>query len=34
VAEVTRLLRDIDTEQAPPLDALAVATRAVRRAIG
>jgi glutamate dehydrogenase len=34
VAEVTRLLRDIESEPQPPLDAVAVATRAVRRAIG
>jgi NAD-specific glutamate dehydrogenase len=34
VGEVTRLLRDIDNEPNPSLDAVAVATRAVRRAIG
>ncbi|MDQ4088895.1 MAG: NAD-glutamate dehydrogenase, partial [Actinomycetota bacterium] len=34
VAEVTRLLREIESEAEPSLDAVAVATRAVRRAIG
>jgi glutamate dehydrogenase len=34
VGEVTRLLRDIESEPQPSLDAVAVATRAVRRAIG
>jgi glutamate dehydrogenase len=34
VGEITRLLRDIDREPQPSLDAVAVATRAVRRAIG
>jgi glutamate dehydrogenase len=34
VGEITRLLRDIDAEPQASLDALAVATRAVRRAIG
>jgi glutamate dehydrogenase len=34
VAEITRLLRDIESEPQPSLDAVAVATRAVHRAIG
>ncbi|MGI8809163.1 MAG: NAD-glutamate dehydrogenase domain-containing protein [Acidimicrobiales bacterium] len=34
VGELTRLLRDIESEPQPSLDAVAVATRAVRRAIG
>jgi len=34
VGEITRLLRDIESETQPSLDAVAVATRAVRRAIG
>ena len=34
VGEITRLLRDIESEPQPSLDAVAVATRAVRRAIG
>ncbi len=34
VGELTRLLRDIESEPTPSLDAVAVATRAVRRAIG
>jgi glutamate dehydrogenase len=34
VGEITRLLRDIDSETEPSLDAVAVATRAVRQAIG
>ena len=34
VGEITRLLRDIEAEPQPSLDAVAVATRAVRRAIG
>ncbi len=33
VGELTRLLRDIESEPTPSLDAVAVATRAVRRAI-
>ncbi|HUR23057.1 MAG TPA: hypothetical protein VMZ73_04215, partial [Acidimicrobiales bacterium] len=33
VAQVTRLLRDIEGETEPSLDAVAVATRAVRAAI-
>jgi NAD-specific glutamate dehydrogenase len=33
VAEVTRLLRDIESETEPSLDAVAVATRAVRKVI-
>ena len=33
VGEITRLLRDIEAESQPSLDAVAVATRAVRRAI-
>ena len=33
VGELTRLLRDIESEPQPSLDAVAVATRAVRRAI-
>ncbi len=34
VGELTRLLREIESEPTPSLDAVAVATRAVRRAIG
>jgi glutamate dehydrogenase len=34
VGEVTRLLRDVEAGPSPSLDAVAVATRAVRRAIG
>ncbi|HTJ76307.1 MAG TPA: NAD-glutamate dehydrogenase domain-containing protein [Acidimicrobiales bacterium] len=34
VGEITRLLRDVEDEPRPSLDAVAVATRAVRRAIG
>jgi NAD-specific glutamate dehydrogenase len=34
VGEITRLLRDVEDEPSPGLDAVAVATRAVRRAIG
>lgn len=34
VGEITRLLRDIESEPRSSLDAVAVATRAVRRAIG
>jgi NAD-specific glutamate dehydrogenase len=34
VGEITRLLRDIESEPQSSLDAVAVATRAVRRAIG
>jgi glutamate dehydrogenase len=34
VGQVTRLLRDIESETEPSLDAVAVATRAVRAAIG
>ncbi len=34
VGEITRLLREIESEAQPSLDAVAVATRAVRRAIG
>ncbi len=34
VGEITRLLREIESEPQPSLDAVAVATRAVRRAIG
>jgi len=34
VGEITRLLREIESESQPSLDAVAVATRAVRRAIG
>ncbi|MDQ6725095.1 MAG: NAD-glutamate dehydrogenase [Actinomycetota bacterium] len=34
VGEVTRLLRDVEATPSPSLDAVAVATRAVRRAIG
>jgi glutamate dehydrogenase len=34
VGELTRLLRDIESEPTPSLDAVAVATRAVRRAHG
>ena len=34
VGEVTRLLREIESDPQPSLDAVAVATRAVRRAIG
>jgi hypothetical protein len=33
VGEVTRLLRDIESEPQPSLDAVAVAVRTVRRAI-
>ena len=34
VGQITRLLRDIESETEPSLDAVAVATRAVRAAIG
>jgi glutamate dehydrogenase len=34
VGEITRLLRDVDDEPTPSLDAVAVATRTIRRAIG
>jgi glutamate dehydrogenase len=34
VGQITRLLRDIESEPQPSLDAVAVATRAVRSAIG
>ena len=32
--EVTKLLRDVESEAPPSLDAVAVAVRAIRRAIG
>ena len=34
VGEITRLLRDVEDDPQPSLDAVAVATRALRRAIG